>query len=499
MTTRLLLISLLAAAVFLTGPTSAQDGVRLPDIGDSSGAVVSRQEEDAYGKALMREFRRLAIVVDDPLVEEYVRHLGYSLVAYSDEPERQFNFLVVDDDNVNAFAAPGGFIGVHSELLLTADSESEVAAVLAHEVAHVTQRHLARAIENQQKVSLPMTLLMLGAVLAGASSGSGDAVQSAVVGSQALMAQLRINFTRANEHEADRLGIQTLAAAGYDPDGMPSFFGKMSRIARNYPEVPEFLRTHPVESTRIAEAKNRAAQVHVARPAAKRDPGYFLLMRERTRVLTADRPADAIAYYQRLGADELHEAYGAALAHLRSGDAVGAAEIIQPWRESASGSVPLALLLAELEFVAGNGDQQYQHLVAAYPNHRAVAGSYAEALLKRGGPGDAARAEELLRPLLARRTDDPSLFLLYSRAADRAGESVRASEAYAQHVFLQGRVYDAVTQLRNLLKTPGLNYYERSRIEARLSEMEPILAEIQRENGWDPSEGKGRSGLRRSG
>ncbi|MEM9304047.1 MAG: M48 family metalloprotease, partial [Pseudomonadota bacterium] len=257
---RLILVLLLVLAV---APVQAQDdGIRLPDIGASAGAVISERDENAYGEALKREFTRLAKIVDDPLIAGYFRLMGYSLVAHSDRPDGNFTFVVVDDDSINAFAAPGGFIALHSQLILTAENESEVAAVVAHEIAHVTQRHIARRIESAQKMSLPMTLLMLGAVLAG--SGNGDAAQAAVVGTQALMQQMQINFTRANEYEADWVGIRKLAAAGYDPDAMASFFAKMARENRGYgARIPEFLRTHPVESTRIAESKNRARQVTV--------------------------------------------------------------------------------------------------------------------------------------------------------------------------------------------------------------------------------------------
>lgn len=483
--TTIFAVCLLAGAA---APARAQEGIRLPDIGDSSGAVVSQRDEDAYGDALMREFRRLAATVEDPLVVDYVRYLGYSLVAYSDEPDRSFNFFIVDDDSVNAFAAPGGNIGIHSELLLTAENESEVAAVLAHEIAHVTQRHLARAVESAQKMSLPMTLLMLGAVLAGA--GDGDAVQTAVIGSQALMQQLQINFTRANEYEADRVGIHTLARAGYDPEGMASFFGKMARLARGHGlEVPEFLRTHPVEATRIAEAKNRAGQVEVA-TQRQRSPEYFLVIRERVRVLTADNPREAVNYYDKVGTDEAHLVYGKALAQLLADDPVGSSETLGRSGLRGTDRIPVAILSARLTF-RGTGDTApFEALIERYPGNRAVAVAFAEEQLK-SGDATARHAESLLRPMLSKHPDDATLFRTYARAADLAGQPVRASEAFAHYVFLQGRVYDAVTQLRNLLKTDSLDYYERSRIEARLAEMEPILAEIERRNGYDPSEGRG--------
>ena len=481
--------------VMLAGSSWASgEGIKLPDIGDSSRAIVSEQDENAYKEALIREFRRTARVIEDPLVAGYLRHLGYSLVAHSEDSDREFSFFVVDSSVVNAFAAPGGFIGIHSELILTADNESELAGVMAHEVAHVTQKHLARAIESAQKISIPMMLLMVGAAIA--SRGDAQALQTVMVGGQAIQQQLQINFTRSNEHEADRVGIQTLARAGYDPYGMAGFFQKMSRIARNYGQgPPEFLRTHPVESTRIAEAKNRAAQIRVDDPP-QRDPESFLLIKERLRVLTTESPTELLEYYSKqieIGKAGVAESYGLSLAYLANQDPVGAFEALAPFADSHADSLPIQLTLAQIEFIAGHAEDSgrgFKALLDRFPGNRAVASTYAEALLESGGAKQAGTAEAILKPLLARSPNDSELFQLYSRAADQAGFEVRAKEAFAHHIFLLGRVYDAVSQLRELLKSPELDYYQRSRVEARLAELQPILARIERQHGWDPSEGK---------
>jgi len=480
--------------LFTFGNVQAQDNINLPDIGDSSGAIISEQDEKAYGAALMREFRRRATIMDDPLIDVYIYHLGYSLVSYSDQPGKTFNFFVVADDRVNAFAAPGGYIGIHSQLLLTADNESEVAAVLAHEVAHVTQRHLARAVESAQKVSTPLALLMLGAAVA--ASGDADALQTALVGGQALLQQLQINFTRNNEYEADRLGIKILADAGYDPDGMAGFFGKMARISRNYGRnIPEFLRTHPVETTRIAEAKNRATKIEVKTNPA-RNPDYFLLIRERIRVLRADRPNELIGQYlQWLDHDgpSEHNAYGLALAYHYANDSVGASEALDRVDKKSLNKLPFQLLLADIELKSGfdqSARKRFENLIKRYPGHLAVSIAYAEAIMETGNKADIELAEKTLKPLLSKYSQEALLHLIYSRAADQSGHKIRAGQAYAQYVLLQGRVYDAVTQLRNMLKEPALDYYERSRLQARLAELEPILAQIERHNGYDPSEGK---------
>ncbi|MDJ0656353.1 MAG: M48 family metalloprotease [Xanthomonadales bacterium] len=476
---------------------SSTEDIKLPDIGTSAGAIVSEQDERRYGEALVRELNRLAHVIDDPLVESYIRHLGFRLAAHSDEPSRNFHFLLIDNKAVNAFAAPGGVIAIHSGLMLLAENEAELAGVVGHEIAHVTQRHLARRMESAQKMSIPMMLLMLGAAVA--AGGEGDGVPAAVIGTQGLMQQMMINFTRANEYEADRIGIRTLARAGYDPEGMATFFEKMGRIARNYGggNIPEFLRTHPVSASRVAEAKIRAGTTQITNNP-EWDPDQFYLIRERVRLLTENRPEQLLAHYRErfdTGKANMADTYGLAMAQLNNHDLLNATETLGPLAREHPASLPIQLGMAQIESASGRQDLAKDRLNRAlerFPGNLAVSTAKAEILLNHGGKDGAARAEALLRPLLTRYPDNASLFLQYSRAADKTGEWVRAEEAYADHVFLLGRVYDAVTQLEKLLKKPELDYYERSRVNARLDEIRPILAEIQREKGYDPSETRDR-------
>ncbi len=493
----------LGTAVLAMAAAAPAQEIRLPDIGNSAGAVVAAQEEREYGRALMREFRRRAQTVDDPLLEDYMNHLGYSLVAQSDDAERDFTFFIVDSNVVNAFAAPGGYIGIHSQLILEAETEAELAGVTAHEVAHVTQRHIARRIEAQSKLSLPLTLLMLGAVAAGAASGSTDAAQAGVVGVQAASAQLQINFTRNNEREADRVGIALLAKAGFDPNGMAEFFGRMQRISRNYGKAPnEFLRTHPVEAARIAEAKNRvdALTEDASRNDNGRDEQSFRFLRERLRVLTHRNPAELAAYYRQQLEQQRDPAalyYGAALARLRSNDPVGAAETLDRLDQRHAQRLPVQLLQAELETQLQIGrDTKYRALLARYPGSLAVSLSYADTLLERAQTGDAAKAERQLRPLLSRYPEHARLHSSYARAADAAGMPVRAGEAYAQQMYLHGRIFDAVSQLENLMAYSTPDRYQQARIEARLEQLRPLLEEIENERGYDPSEGRSRKPLK---
>src|SRR5690606_6183983 len=183
----------------------------------------------------------------DPEVTEYIRALGLRLSSQAHDGSQRFNFFMVRDTSINAFALPGGFIGVNAGLMLETQQESELAGVLAHEVAHVTQRHIARSLAAQSRNSLVSTAAMLAAILLGAAAGGGDAAMAGVAAAQSLAIQQQISFTRSNESEADRVGLGILARAGFDPNGMPAFFETMARRAgTSEMNIPEMLRTHPV-------------------------------------------------------------------------------------------------------------------------------------------------------------------------------------------------------------------------------------------------------------
>ena len=258
---------LVAACVGLAG--AGEPGVRLPDIGSSAASAMSPEEMKAYGASMLHEMRAYNYVLDDPQINDYLSALGYRLVSVSDRPDLEFTFFVVRSNEINAFAAPGGYIGVNVGLINAMGSEDELAAVIAHEIAHVTQQHLLRAFEDSRKTALPIALAMLGALVATANR-SDDASQAALMGGISLIQQRAINFTRYDEIEADRVGIQSLARAGFEPLAMAETFATMQRVMRvNGIDVPEFLRTHPVDVNRIADAKARAVQLEQTYPVAE--------------------------------------------------------------------------------------------------------------------------------------------------------------------------------------------------------------------------------------
>jgi len=231
-------------------------GQGLPDLGDSSQSEMSPLQERRLGENIMREIRADRSYSDDAEITDYLNWLGNKLVAASPDSRQEFSFFLIMDPQINAFALPGGYIGVNSGLLLTAQSEAELAGVLSHEIGHVVQRHFARMLVAQKE----SYLISLAALAVGilAARANPDMAQAAIIGAQASQVQSALNFTRANEQEADRVGFQILEKAGLDVQGMATFFERMLRAVRFYETTaPSYLRTHPLTTDRIADMQNR--------------------------------------------------------------------------------------------------------------------------------------------------------------------------------------------------------------------------------------------------
>jgi predicted Zn-dependent protease len=387
---------LLVALLCLNGavPTHAMEPsptLSLPDFGDASGTLMSPQEEQRLGEEFMRNVRRSVKIIDDPQVEEYIENLGYRLVAGADPQPYRFSYFVVQDSEINAFAGPGGYIGVNSGLILISQSESELASVLAHETAHVTQRHLLRSFDKANRTNLPATAALIAALILGGHSPqlAEAAIASTVAGSQ----QLQINYTRGNELEADRVGMQILIAAGYDPRNMPEFFARMQKATRYYASgIPKLLLDHPVTTARIADTENRAAQYpHVTPP----DDLAFELIRAKLRVITANDPVQVIKYFesalkQKEYTHEEAARYGYALALLRSDQLDQAREQINWLLKKSPNRIPFLIAEAQLESAAGKGKEAlkiYSNALQLYPRHYPLTILYSTELMHEGQAG----------------------------------------------------------------------------------------------------------------
>jgi predicted Zn-dependent protease len=384
--------------------------------------------------------------------------------------------VVIDQEVINAFAAPGGVIALHSGLILLAETQDEVAGVLSHEIAHVTQLHMYRAFEKGKTMNILAMLAMMGLILA--SGGDSEVVTGAVVGAQAIAAQAQINFTRHNEVEADRVGIRTLAASGYDPQGMADFFQKMYQTTRaNGEGPPEFLRTHPVTVNRIAEAENR---IHNLPPVEKSEGKQFYIVQARLRALVERDPKETIRHFESELEKPLSPArrtgnlYGLAMARQRNAEYDQAEAILSELLEQEPDQLAFQLQMAKLHLQKGQSQQAIDSLEALhhnFPGNRAIAYEYARALLEQDNPEMAEKAGTVLKQQLVARKNDPALYTLYARAASQAGDDVRATEAIAESYYQRGGTEEAITQLESLEKRDDLDYYQRARVSARLMEL----------------------------
>ena len=538
--------SLLALALTLAiaAPLVHAQDSKLPDIGSSAGELLTPARQAEYGGMMLRELRNYDYLLEDPLLNEWLQDMGGRLGADSDQPRQPFTFFMLKDRQINAFATLGGYIGVNAGLVLTAEREDEVAAVISHEIAHVTQQHVLRGVERAQRDQIPILLGMLGAIVlaqAGGGNSSGNASQAAIASAMGLMAQRQIDYTRSNEAEADRIGIRTLSRAGYDVGAMAGFFERMSQAMRgnrggDRERTPDYLQTHPVTTTRISEARERAEQitrettipVTTSTPGGTqseripRNPSYaatgtsnpllpsslqmsmgilskggsgqFEWAKERLRVLSADTPTQAIGEYERVrqstgkGLSDAQK-YGLALARLRANSPAVAVTELEPLVDKYPGNLWLELAMGQAESRSGKteaANRRFSALLRQSPDNRAVALSYAQVLNEQGTRESGLRAQAVLRPLQGGSADDPVFQQGLARANELAGDLSRAGEAYAEAAFLNGRPEQALVQLQNLKKRADLDYYARARIDARIATITPQVLELRRQGIRDP-------------
>ena len=286
------LLALVLAAV----PVAAVEDLKLPNLGESSTSLFSAEYEYQLGRAWLRIFRGQVPTVNDPLLFDYLEGLVFRLVNHSQLKDRRVDLVIVDNPTINAFAVPGGVIGVHNGLLLYAQSEDELATVLAHEIAHLSQRHFSRRVEFAKKQQ-PLTLATMLASFVLMAAAGGDAGLAALSAAQAAAQDSALRYSRGNEAEADRVGMQTLVAAGMDPHAAPAMFERMLQASRYATgnRIPEFLRTHPLSESRIADTRNRARQY----PKQIRTTDLtYQLMRARVINQLAETPEEAIRKFR---------------------------------------------------------------------------------------------------------------------------------------------------------------------------------------------------------
>lgn len=483
------ILMLLCAAATAASAVAAQASNELPDMGNPVDAILTRGDEYRIGITVLRQLREQGQILEDPEISEYIQALGSRIAAQASDDGERFTFFLVRDPAINAFALPGGFIGVNQGLLLATKNESELAGVLAHEIAHVTQRHIARSIRAAGRQSLATTAMVIAGILLGAMAG-GDAAQAAIAVAQGTAAQQQINYTRSNEQEADRIGISYLASAGFDPNAMSSFFETMNRhTGLAGQNIPEFILTHPVTTNRIAEARDRAKDYPV--PKAGNEVPY-LLARERSRVVAAEADNDLRTYYEgqiAQGHDGVGEKYGEALTELGHGEATDAVAVLHGLHQRYDGNPTIAAALGQAQMSAGATDAALATFADALrlsPRNVPLTVRYAEALMR---AGRAREAHVMLLDLFNNVPPTPEQIRLTALAASAAGDTGDAYFYMSEYHIANGNLPLSMQQLELALAAPNLTGVQRQRFQARLDEVREAISKDRKRKPEEPARG----------
>lgn len=463
------IIIYLIVSLNLTSAYSQSNDFNLPDFGDPSAAVISPTQETIMGRKLMSQARQAFPYVIDPEIDHYISTLGNRLVGNSDANQLKFNFYLIARSDINAFAIPGGHISLNTGLISSTKTESELAGVMAHEIIHVTQRHLPRMIARQKELSLPATAAIIGGILLGGQAGA-----AAIIGSNAGLIGDQLSYTRDFEREADTFGMQVLANSGYDPNGMPDFFKTLKEKTRLVDtSAPEFLRTHPLTINRISETESRAQRYPAANIKSSSDYYY---MREKVRALADNKRPDKVVEQFRARLNDAEEdlakyiEYGYAYALMEAKQYQDAREIAYRLHDRDPGNPYLDNLIAQIESASGNFQKAIQVMKNATENHPSnitLKIDYADILLR---SGNAADSEKLLRELIQDDKDNTFLYRLYARANGEMGRTFESHKALGEYYQLRGEYQQALNHYYRAKDQAGESYYNQASIDAKIKE-----------------------------
>ena len=459
--------SLLSLACLMAAPVIASD---LPSFGDSSSGIVSQRQERELGHAYLSIIRGQTEQIPDPLLKNYLENTVYRIAEASEVQDRRFSFVLLKSNQLNAFAAPGGIIGVNGGLFLYAQTEGEFSSVLAHELAHLSQRHFARGIEAQQQMQLPAMAGILGGIIAMAA-GAGNAGMAAIASTQAAAIQEQQRFSRQNEQEADRIGMQTLENAGYDPRSMPLMFGRLMSQYRYNSTPPEFLMSHPVTESRIADTRNRAEQYP---EGGVKDTTRYQLMRVRTQLIFEETPGVAAKRFQAMLTDNPQyepARYGLAIAQLQAEQLKPAGENLKQLLDKAPNEIIYNLAQVELDMTAKRYPEvraRLDILLKAFPNNYPVLQALANLQIKQG---QKAQAEETLNQLVKQRPYDPEIWYQVAEIRGQNGNIIGLHQARGEYFALVGDYPQAIEQLNYAKRRAASNFPLAARIDARQKQL----------------------------
>lgn len=473
-------VSYLLALLLLVIPRVLAQG--LPELGEPAQSALTPMQERVLGQSIMKEARRDPDFYDDAEVTDYVTRVGNQLAARGSDTRQAFEFFLMRDPQINAFALPGGHIGVHTGLIVASQSESEMAGVLGHEIAHVTQRHIARMVSDQQTAQWISIASLAVAILAARSNSQIS--QAAAVAGPALAVQRQLNYSRDFEREADRVGLQMLEKAGFDPNGMALFFERLQRATRLADGgAPSYLRTHPLTYERISDMQGRSANLRYRQVA---DPIDFHLVRAKLKA-ELEPARESVAYFRDLLTEKRYVSeagarYGLTDALLRIQDTAAARKEFTALKAVLKQHPMVELLGCRIKLTGGEVDALtcLRDASQAYSSHRALTYEYAEALLQHGHPVEALKMVEARITAGAR---DHRLHQYQSRGYALLNRRLSHHRAQAEAYFLLGSTSAAIEQLQLGLKAGDGDYYQLSATEARMRELRRIDAEERKDSG----------------
>jgi predicted Zn-dependent protease len=447
----------------------------LPELGDSTSGFVSQSQEHQLGRIWLRQLRAQTLTINDPLTISFIEELIFRLAPHSEVRDHRFEFVVIDQGELNAFAVPGGIIGINLGIFLHADDEDEVSSILAHELAHLSQRHFARQIENAERQA-PVAIATLLASILLIASNNADAGFAGIIGSQAASIQSRLAYSREWEREADRTGMKTLVSSGLDPRAMSSMFQHMLAANRYNERPPEFLLTHPITDTRVSDAANRAQAFKVQ----KRTRSFnFLILQQQAKIRYSIPIADQLSHFDKGLKATTNEKekdsyrYSKAWVQFQARDYQPAQDSLLAISQTNQDQPAVAILMSKVLDQLGQTDKAITYLQDAYqlrPDSYPIAISLAK-LMSQNNQAKAALAD--IQRWSERRGTDPIIWNQLADTANEAKELLLSYRAKSEYFFLTGQKNKAIKQLQfavDYAEKQG-NYQQQVRLKQRLTQL----------------------------
>ena len=472
-------LTILLYSLSILGANSvAQEKENLPELGDASSSAISTNTEHILGRLWLAQMRRGFPQINDAITNDYLKHLIYKLSEYSQLQDRRLELIIINDPAINAFAAPGGIIGINGGLINEAETESQLASVLSHELAHLSQRHFARNLQRQQDRGLANAFIILASIAVAAASSP-----EAIMAGQQVLAQQALAYSRTNEQEADRIGFLNLTSAGFNPEGMPNMFRKLQELSRlSGRENLEFLRSHPITKSRISDSQNRVNELNKSNYKESLD---YDLIKQRMRVHFSKNTRQPIVHFKqslrksKLKEDILVSNYGLALAFSKDNRHSQALESIRKALALDPTNLILQTTLLEIHFKAG-------HLLEATALGRELLGIntknyplsllYAKILMNTGNYEE---AENILKNLLPDRTSDPIVWYWLAEIQGLAKNTISLHRSRAEYFALLARYDEAIKHLRYALELVGNNFQLTEGIQSRIESLHKTKRDIK--------------------